>query len=437
MGDKIVRTGLVIGTAILALLLLLATCGGKEKDEGHESAPKKPDRTSQGPATRIEVPDAYDSGKGWELSGALEEYALAPGAGLLAHLQPADGGRFRLRVVDARTGKAVWSSEAWRPLADEPGAVPRLAALAKDGREYFATWSYGKFGDDPLSEADRVLSFDVYEAADGTRRRVELPWSEAPSVSASGPGLVVGVGTDRAAVLDPLTARTVTYEASDLKYPKGCANCRRLTEVMGVTAKGPLVNGDGEFWVRGAWYGRDVAPKGAAAGIATSVAGDHVLARWDRQPVKKKPSEMEIWAVHDGATGKVLASAECHKPALRPGRYPAAVHSRDGRYLIAGNLAFDLRAGTGHCFESEGGTKPLTLATVTDAGIAYGATGARSAEDAVDGGGTPVSVRIAVPEPQAFSGSSRLPAHDLGTVGIFRWTDSKDVHHLMGYASRN
>ncbi|MER7176312.1 hypothetical protein [Streptomyces mesophilus] len=438
MGDKIVRTGIVVGVVVLALLLLLATCGGKKKDKGDDGPPKKPVRTSQGPTTQLAVPAAYDTRQGWELPGVSEEYALAPNAKLLAYLQRADGGRFRLRTVDARTGKTAWTGEAWRPLSDEAGAVPRLAVVTKDGREYFATWSYGTFGDDPLSEADRVISFDLYAASAGTRQRIELPWPKSPSVSASGPGLVVGVGTDAAAVVDPATARTVTYKASDLKYPKGCKNCRRLTEVVGVTGKGPLVNGDGEFWVRGAWHGRKVAPKGAVSGIAVSVSADHVLARWDKKPGKKKAAqgEQEIWAVHDGTTGKVLASVECHKPALRPGRYPPATPSPDGRYLIAGHLAFDLQEGTGHCFASEGGSKPLTLATVTDSGLAYGATGARSAEDAWDGGGTPVSVRIAVPDPEAFSGASRLPVHDLGEVGIFRWTDSRDVHHLLGYAKK-
>ncbi|MBC9712454.1 hypothetical protein H9Y04_07695 [Streptomyces sp. TRM66268-LWL] len=435
MGDKIVRTGLVIGVVVLALLLLLAMCGGKQEDgsKGGEP-PKKP--AGQSRLTQLDVPAAYDSRRGWEVSGVSEEYALAPGAKLLAYLQRADGGRFRLRAMDARTGRTAWTSEAWRPLADEPGAVPRLAVVAKDGREYFATWSYGKLGDDPLSGADRVLSFDLYDAVAGTRQRVELPWPTTPSVSASGPGLVVGVGTDSAAVVDPVTGRTTTYKAGDLKYPAGCKGCRRLTEVMGVTGKGPLVSGDGEFWVRGAWHGRKVAPKGGVNGVAVSVSGGQVLARWDRKPDKKQPGEREIWAVHDGATGKVTASAECAKPALRPGRYPAAAASPDGRYLIAGHLAFDLQEGTGHCFASEGGTKPLTLATVTDAGLVYGATGARSADDAWDGGGTPVSVRIAVPEPEAFSGSSRLPVHDLGGVGIFRWTDSRDVRHLLGYVKK-
>ncbi|SDK03023.1 hypothetical protein SAMN05421806_104106 [Streptomyces indicus] len=435
------RTGLVVGVVVLALLLLLATCGGKKDgsgdDSGDGSPPKKPAATGRGPATRLDVPAAYDSGKGWELSGVSEEYALAPHARVLTYLQRADGGRFRLRAVDVRTGKQAWAGEAWRPLSAAPGTVPRLAAVAKDGREYFATWSYGKLGGDPLSEADRVLVVDLYEAVGGARQRVELPWEAAPSVSASGPGLVVGVGSGTAAVLDPETARTATYKAGDLKYPKGCAGCRRLTEVVGVTSKGPLVNGEGEFWVRGAWHGRKAAPKGGVSGTAVSVSGDRVLARWDHKPAKNKPVDREIWAVHDGASGKVLASAECPRPALRPGRYPAAVTSPDGRYLVAGQLAFDLEGKSGHCFAAGSGAKPVTLATVGDSGVAYGASGARSPEDALRGGGTPVSVRIAVPEPQALPGSARLPVHDLGEVGIFRWTDGRDVHHLVGYAAKN
>ncbi|MDG4860252.1 hypothetical protein P8605_19195 [Streptomyces sp. T-3] len=446
MGDNIVRKALVVLAGVLALLLLLAMWGGgkDKKDEGAEEGGKPgggPSEQSQakgGPDTRLEVPAAYDTAEGWEISGVSEQFAVAQAAGRIAYAERVGKDRFRIRAVDARTGRRSWQGEPWRPLADRPAGFPRLVALAKDGRQYFATWSYGKFAADPLSEADRIVSLDLYDAADGTRQRVELPWPEAPAVSGSGPGLLIGKGTTRAAVIDPVTGRTAKYGPADLAYPKGCANCRRLTEIRALTSKGLLISGAGEFWVPGAWHARKVAPKGTdpGSGTPTSVTGDRVLAKWSKKKGGKGAAGFDTWAVHDAVDGKVLASVECHKPAIEPGRYPDAVLSPGGRYLVAGNLAFDLEEKAGHCFEEDGVAKSLTLATVTDQGVAYGATGARGAADALSGGGTPVEVPLDTAEPKALSPSLRLPAYDLGETGIFRWEDGKDVQHLTGYARR-
>ncbi|MFP3990947.1 hypothetical protein U9R90_26455 [Streptomyces sp. E11-3] len=435
---------LVAGVVVLALLLgLAAFAGGKDDDSANDTSGAKPKKqaasASQGPVTRLEVPAAYDARRGWEISGVSPEYALAPGASRIGYIERVDQRRFRLKAVDARTGEPRWKSAPWQPLGDDPERLPKLFALSKDRRQYFATWSYGKVkSGDPLSETSKVLSLDVYDAADGSLQRVELPWDSAPSVTGAGPGILIGKGTTHAAVVDPRTGETVRFERADLKDPRGCKNCRKLTEIRGLTSKGPLVRGAGEFWVPGAWHGRKVAPKGTApgSGTPTSVTTDHVLAKWSKKRGSKGAADLDVWAVHDAVNGKALITVECHKPALKPGRYPELTPSPTGRYLVAGNLAFDLWEKTGHCFEENDGAKPLTLATVTDEGVAYGATGARSAADALAGGGTPVEVRLDTAEPRALAPNVRLPGHDQGGMGIFRWTDSKDGVHLIGYERR-
>ncbi|WP_156725288.1 hypothetical protein [Streptomyces apocyni] len=442
---------LVAGVVVLALLLGLAAFAGGAADEDDatpsSAQTKKAAPTSQGPATRLDIPAAYDPKRGWEISGLARENTLAQGAGRLAYVERVDERRFRLRTVDTRTGERLWSSAPWKPLGDPSRVFPKLFALTKDRRQYFVTWSYGKSdgGDnDPLSETSKILSLDMYDAADGSLRRVELPWPSTPSVTGSGPAVLIGQGTTRAALVDPRSGDTTPVERSDLKDPKGCENCRELTEIRGLTSKGLLVSGAGEFWVPGAWHGRKVAPKGTkpGSGTPTSVTADHVLAKWSKKPGSKEKEEkreaakLDVWALHDAVNGKALITTECHRPAIRPGRYPELTLSPTGRYLVAGNLAFDLWEKSGHCFEENDGAKPLTLATVTDEGVAYGATGARSAADALTGGGTPVEVRLATGEPRALAPGLRLPSHDQGGVGVFRWTDSKDVLHLIGYERR-
>ncbi|MFD7440793.1 hypothetical protein [Streptomyces sp. NPDC059909] len=433
-GQRVVRIALVAGVAVLALLLLLATCGGgggKEAEGGGK--PKKPPAKSKGPATQLTVPPAYDTGKGWELPDTSPDFAIARETGLIAYLVR-EKDDFRLRTVDAATGKPGWSDEPRSALAG-PQNFPRLFTVTKDERQFFVTWSFGKARHASPTPSGTFVSLDIYNALDGDRQRVEVPWPTAPTVSGTGPGILIGDGGARSAVVDPVTGGVTMIAPKELGHPKGCATCRQLTEVRGLTAKGLLVSGAREFWVRGGWFSRNVAPAGAerAYGVPTSLTSGQVLVRWKKAPKAKRATTHDLWAVHDAATGKALVTAECHKPAIEPGEYPQAVVSPDGRYLIAGNLAFDLEERSGHCFEEEDGTRRLTLTTVTDEGMAYGAMNTRGAAEALAGGGAPYEVDLATSLPEPLSLNARLPNTEVSGVGLFRWTDTKDRLHLIGY----
>ncbi len=167
--------------------------------------------------------------------------------------------------------------------------------------------------------------------------------------------------------------------------------------------------------------------------MVTSTAPGQVLAKWSPAKKTKRAATHELWAVHDAATGEVLASVECHRPAIQPGRYPQAVLSPSGAYLVAGNLAFDLEAKQGRCFEDEDGAAHLSLATVTDDGIAYGAENARDASEALSGGGIPVTMDFATWSTERLSRDVRLPDTETTGVGVFRWTDRQDRDRLIGY----
>ncbi|GGT26010.1 hypothetical protein GCM10014713_18830 [Streptomyces purpureus] len=434
--ERAVRTALLAGAAVLAMILLLSMCGpGGGADDARPRKPVK--RSAPGPATRLAVPEAYDTGRGWEIPRASAVHALA-GPDTLGYLERADATQFRLRTLNTATGRPLWAGKPWRPLT-APGTYPHLLSVTKGDRRYFVTWSYGKAGADSWTPAGTFVSLDVYDAEDGVRRRFEVPWADTPTVTGTGPALLITDGKARSATLDPETGEVTTVPPDKLGPPAGCADCRRLTEVHGVTAKGLLVGGAREFWVRGGWFSRNRPPSGAQAtgGLPTSVVPGRVVARWQQKKGAKRAATHDIWAVHDSATGAPLVQVECRKPAIEPGDHPQAVLSPNGRYLIAGNLAFDLERKKGYCFEEADGTHRPSLATVTDDGLVYGAAGVRNAADALAGHGTPVEADLATGDLEPLAANVRLPGVEVGGVGIFRWTDAKDRVHLIGYPRRD
>ncbi|MFJ1592667.1 hypothetical protein ACIOD0_20835 [Kitasatospora albolonga] len=444
MRQKIVRLALVGGVVLLALLLLLAACGGgPDSPEGRGATgggayPGPVERTvpSAGAVTRLTVPPQYSTARGWEIIGSSPDIAVSHATGLLAYLERSAGNRYRLRTVDTATGKPGWRGRAWRP--PDPAHYPKLATVTAGARQYFVTWSYGKVGDG-MTPGPTLVSLDLYDVTNGSQQRVEVPWSGAPGVSTSGPEIVISDGQANSALIDPVTGLVSELGADELKYPKGCPACKQLTEVHGQTPAGLLVGGAREFWVRGGWFSRNVAPKGVdrGSGVVTSVAPGRVLAKWALARKAERSATHELWAVHDAATGRPLVSVECHRPAIEPGRHPQAVLSPSGGYLIAGNLAFDLAARRGHCFEGPDGVGHLALATVTDDGIAYGAENARDASEALSGGGLPVAVDLATWTTDPLSRNARLPGTETTGVGVFRWTDRQDRTRLIGYPRRD
>ncbi|WP_329036800.1 hypothetical protein OHT61_09435 [Streptomyces sp. NBC_00178] len=432
MGQRIVRLALVGGVLVLALLLLLAMCAGGADGGGDDGAPERPRKRSAGPATRLNVPREYTTGRGWEVVGAGPDYAVSHPTGRLGYLVRTPDGRYRLRTLDAETGRAGWHGEALT--SADPERFPKLITVAKDDRQFFVTWSLGRTGD-ALTPAKGFVSLDVYDVEDGGHRHVEVPWTGVPAVTATGPGVLITDGSAAGTVVDPVDGGVSAIGASAARYPEDCPACEQLTEVRGQTAKGLLLSGSREFWVRGGWFSRRSAPPGAdpRSGIPTSVVPGLVLARWQPAAGTRQAATHQIWTVHDTVSGKPVVSVRCHRPAMEPGTHPQAVLSPSARYLVAGNLAFDLTGGKAFCFEDEGGAARLTFASVTDGGSAYGATDARDADEALRGGTGPVSMSFPSWDVEALPPNTRLPDMETAGTGVFRWTDRKDRLHLIGY----
>ncbi|AXG82432.1 hypothetical protein DVK44_07395 [Streptomyces paludis] len=430
---------LVVGVIVLALLLLLATCGGKGATKA-KAGPPVPQATGERVvrAPRLSVPAAYDTSRGWDIRDVSPEYAVAEATNRIAYLERAGTDRFRLRTLNPATGEHGWEGPPARPLSSGD-RFPRLLSVAKDGQEYFVTWSYGKLDAQGLRAAESLVSLDVYDAASGSVKRVEVPWTDAPVVSADGPGILISDGKATSAVVDPETGDVVKVPPGALGYPKKCPACRKLTQVRAMTDKGLLVNGARGFWVRGGWYSGKTAPKDAdpASGIPASVAGGYVLAKWQKKKSAKDVRTHELWALHDVATGKAVTQVRCRKPVIKPVDEPRLVTSPGGHFLIAGRLAFDIEEKKAYCFEEEDGTDPLILTTVSDDGTAYGAISVRGPADALAGGGTPVRVDMTNAAPAPMAATVRLPSAETMNVGLFRWTDAKDRPHLIGYPHRS
>ncbi|RDG39347.1 hypothetical protein DVH02_04465 [Streptomyces corynorhini] len=429
---------LVVGVIVLALLLLLATCGGKQTTKSKAKGTDVPRTTMSNDvaarAPRLTVPAAFDTKHGWDIPDGSTEYAIAEATNRIAYLERVGNELFRLRTLNPATGKYGWEGEAWRPLFTGD-RFPRLLSVSKDGQDYFVTWSYGKLSPQALKAAESIVSLDVYDAASGQVSRVEVPWTDAPVVTADGPGIVISDGKATSAVVDPATAEVVKVPPGSLGYPKGCGDCRKLTQVRAMTDKGLLISGAREFWVRGGWYSRKVAPKEAdpASGIPASMAGGYLLAKWQPKKGSKEAGTHDLWVLHDVAKGKAVIQVRCRKPAIKPVDDPRLVTSPGGQFLIAGRLAFDLDEKLGYCFEESDGTEPLTLTTVSDDGTAYGAISARSTADAMAGGGRPVRVDLKNAAPAPLAANVRLPSSETMGVGVFRWTDGTFRTHLIGY----
>ncbi|MEU0002877.1 hypothetical protein ABZ079_00855 [Streptomyces sp. NPDC006314] len=417
------RSVLVKTSVAVVTIGSLAACGGgsagaKTSGSGAKSSAHP---SASAPSLRLEVPTAYDPSQGWQLSGKqLGTYAVLPKAGAIATMTSA-GPNYRVTVRDAVTGQVRWTGKPFKDLSE--GATPGVFVVPAHGRDYLVTWSRGKTGGDALSKAKQVYAVDIY-AAEGSgdavapAHHVEVPATDygTGNVTEAGERLLMPVTDKRKVALDVVTGRTTTYDTGSLKVP-GCSSCSYGNEIAALTEQEPVVlnEGEGAFGIPGSWDDDRIAPAEAdpATGAVWPGSGGHLIARW----AQKNGGSQNVWAVLDGRTGHVQASALCAKPSVASAQAPRSALSPNGRYLVSEHLAFDLRSKKGYCFEETDDSKPLSFDAVTDDGIAYGTS--LTKDDGLTGTTAPVQLSLATGTPKALPGVEQVPIADVDGVGVF------------------
>lgn len=386
--------------------MVLAGCGGGTPVV-HPTT-HGPTKTPADTLARLTVPSAYDASRGWQQvfdwvpdDAATVPVATAPGSNSIVLLARTSGG-YTTQARNADTGAVLWTSRPWTapaPMTDpvsgeSTGEIPDVVTVHQDGRDYVVAYAHGIEGKDALHKGKEVVKLEVYaDSGSGSAvaplRELTVPVQAEDSalqVRDGGHGLLItwGAGTTTetfAAAVDVAAGRTTRYDDVNSLLPQ----CKDLActdnTVAALTAKGPVVAlGSGGFGVPGGWFGTDVAPRGAATGgtlfggvngTVSGAAGEHVVARW-----AANADQGDIWSVHGTATGTVEASVDCplsgpQESEAEKNGYTVAL-SGNGRYVVAGPVAFDLSLKKGFCLSGDDDTKPILLESVGDDGTAYG-----------------------------------------------------------------
>ncbi|MFI2761116.1 hypothetical protein ACH5A3_19950 [Streptomyces echinatus] len=427
----------VLGKASVAVVAVgtLAACGGGSGGDKPSGGGQKPSVHTSAPAPtlKLDVPAGYDTSHGWQLSGdRIGTYAVLPKAGAIATMT-SEGTGYRVTVRDAVTGEVRWTGKPFRDLAE--GAAPGVYVVAAGGKEYLVTWSQGEKGEDALSKAKQVYAVDVY-TADGSgdavapAHHVEVPATDYGTgrVTDGGERLLIPVTDKGMVALDVATGRTTRYDTDSLKAP-GCSSCAYGNEIAALTDRDPVVlnEGAGAFGVPGSWDDDRIAPAGAdpATGMVWPGTGGHLIARWEQ----KNDSSQNVWAVLDGRTGQVQASALCAKPFIGSAEAPDSALSPNGRYLVSDHLAFDLESKKGYCFEETDDTKPLSFDAVTDDGTAYGTSLTKG--KSLTGSTAPVELPLASGTPKALPEGQEVPVADLAGVGVFTHSEGNERYLVV------
>ncbi|MFI1333298.1 hypothetical protein ACH4U7_24985 [Streptomyces sp. NPDC020845] len=373
---------------------------------------------------------------------------------------------YTVHVRDAETGSMRWSGKPWNPPfpmddaegnpdTGTPAEIPDLTVVSQDGREFIVAWGHGMKGKDDLHNGKEVVQLAIYPVQGSGRavvplREVSVPVDDGNgslAVRDGGAGLLITWGEgitlhNYAASVDVATGKVTQHgDADELMAQCDEAACYG-SEVEATSTHGPVVDmAAGGFGVPNRWFSLDVAPQGASTrrslmggwnGRVEAAVGGHLVARWAAE------SGEAIWAVHDAETGKVEATTTCSVGSLRPDEdqpgYPA-VASRDGRYLAAGPLAFDLRQRSGLCLAGDGDRKEVLLASVRDDGTAYGVV-SEGEEVTDDSTQTRVQVSLATGRPTTLGIDTEVPMVPLKESALFLTRDESDFVRISVLQNR-
>ncbi|WP_020496585.1 hypothetical protein [Sciscionella marina] len=383
-----------------------------------------------------QIPDAFDRARGWvakDHGTGLEHPVVAARSGLVLFTESANDGGIRVLAKDARTGATRWASRTLK-LPDTGqnyhSVSTSLFGTTENGKDYAVLAATGTEGGDTVNKPRDVTTLQIFDVAamrdqGEPARVVTVPESAQDFIPQNDGNLLVRLGSSTA-VVDVRSGRDTGYRHQDaaLHAPKECTHeigdCNQGITVSGMTPKGPLVQGFGAFWVPGGWFSGDVLPPGAQQESGSQEVktvgtpdGRAVVAAW---PSANDSSDDRVWAVHDAATGKVEASVPCAQSDLDDsgsGKRGVPVLSGDGRYLIAGQVVFDLAAKKGICLAENESREAVTVSAVDRDGTGYGMAGSSTATEGA------VRVSVATAKATALPEGTKVPTEIAGPVAVF------------------
>ncbi|BDH10477.1 hypothetical protein [Streptomyces hygroscopicus] len=407
----------------LGLALVLGTLAGCS---GSSSEPKSKGsgqgQTKAGVPVRLPVPKPFDVENGWSTSAAPEAadteagssgfplVAVAAKSGLVVKAEPNGS---RVQALSLTSGKTAWTFNA-KALK---GARTGVFVQSTRSGEKVILARQGKTSDSGLNKARGAVTVDII-SADAPAKAAAVhhldlvaPTNTVASFTATDSGFMVGSVDkgihERSIVVDPMTGKQSSITAKTVTVPDcGSGSCNVAASPAFSTSAGVVTafqqSSGCDEWDQGGepctygfrvgnWSSTTVAPPGMHVGVPLGVSGRHLVAAWKQSSSQTDQPTMSddnktIIAVHDLLTGRIQAKAECSSAdslILQPGSAQSSTHtSPNGRYLVSGQVGFELGAGRGHCFSSTSAAKGVDLTAVGNDGTAYGIVHVKDETDA-------------------------------------------------------
>ncbi|MCX4984805.1 hypothetical protein [Streptomyces sp. NBC_00572] len=406
-------------------VLAVGGCGSPEGDAGKSETPGPPPKSSspQKPAVpraqARQLPPAFDGAKGWAVmqTERLDRPAVAPHAKLVLLLKTyPDGKALGVEARDAATGAVRWSSAPWKPSArpDEFRAEDAdLGVTSKGGKDFVVLAVSVREGKDALNQGKPAVRLAVFPAdSSGTgvapAHQVRVPGTDGGVFPHDTDGTVTVQTPDGMAVVDAATGTTTPSRGKST--PEFAVRVKSFTQP--------------EFAVADAWAGQQVVPSGAASesgldkGVAYGVRGGYLVARWPSKNQDYNISGLAmnyVWALHDERTGKPTISVTCDGLTSVLTSGGDTILSDNGRYLVNGDVAFDLQAGKGYCFGETESRAGVQFRGVDNSGTAYGAV-------TTSGSAGLIALDLATGKPTKLDGNVTLPTRVTGDVALYEDT---------------
>ncbi|WP_445517306.1 hypothetical protein [Streptomyces sp. NEAU-174] len=324
----------------------------------------------------------------------------------------ADGSRVQAYSLD--TGKVAWTFTPKALASARTGVFVQSAG----GSERVLLARQGKTGDEGLGKASKAISIDILSADSPAKapatHHLDLlaPQDASASFVATDTGFLIGSDdngvSSQATVIDSATGRQRTVKASMARI-RDCESGTCTAEAspafatsVGVVSAFQQTSGCDQWGNGGtacttgfrtgdSWTSTAVAPAGMNTGIPLAATGQYLIAAWHKNHTQTdQPALAEdqktLFAVHDLSDGRVLASVPCTSAdslTLQPGAaQTSTLLGPGGRFLVSGQVGFDLKKRKGRCYTSTSNSKGIDLSAIGGDGTAYGVVHTSDGTDA-------------------------------------------------------